>query len=185
MKSIKSITGIASLCAAVVAVALLCSCGNSDEEAAAAAKQAAARKVVKKVVVNDPLAGMSSAVTGSKGNLPVDVHFELMTTPEISKPMTIRLAFVPTVDLFAIQAAVKSPSAGISVADNSQIKFEAPKNGEVKEYSFSATPASSGIQLVQVELTITRDTGDTVFNYTLPVPVPETGAGLVSAADSH
>lgn len=182
MNKIKPLTGIAGLCKVVAIAALLCSCGHSDEENAAAAQKAAARKVVKKVEVKDPLAGMSSAVTGSKGNLPVDVRFELMESPEIGKPVNIRLAFVPSMDLYAMHALIKSSHAGITVSDNAQIKFEAPKTGEAKEFGFTATPASSGIQLVQIELTITRDTGDTSFNYTVPVPVPDSHKASASVS---
>lgn len=173
MNKATPLTTIANLCTVLAMAVVLCGCGQSDEENAAAAQKAAARKIVKKVEVKDPLAGMSSAVTGSKGNVPVDVRFELMNAPEISKPLNIRLAFVPSVDLYAVHASIKPPATGLSVAEDAQVKFEAPKNGEVKEFSFAAIPSSSGIQLVHVELTVTRDTGDTLFNYTVPVPVPE------------
>jgi len=157
----------------------LVACGPSDEEKAAAEQQAKARKVVKKVQPVDPLAGMSSAVTGTKGTLPVDVRFELLDRPEPHTPVNIRLVLVPTMDLVALNAIVK-PSAGLQISADSQVKFDEPKNGEIKEHKFVATPNEAGIFLANVDVTVTRDTGDTTFTFSIPVPVPDKAA--VSAA---
>jgi len=144
--------------------------GKSDEEKAAAEQAAQTKKVVKKVQPADPLAGMSYAVTGTKGTLPLEVRFELLDRPEPTKPATVHLAFIPTMDLAGLRVAIKA-MPGLHVGDDAQVKFEAIKNGEVKEYKFIATPATSGILLANVEATVTRDTGDTSFTFSLPVPV--------------
>ncbi|MES1195315.1 MAG: hypothetical protein ABUL58_00015 [Steroidobacter sp.] len=174
--------GIAKLLTLVMMGVLLAACGGqSDEQKAAAEQQAQARKVVKKVQPVDPLAGMYSAVTGSKGTLPVDVRFELLDRPEPNKPVNIRLAFVPAMDLYALHAVVKSTS-GLQIADDAQVKFDSPKNGEIQEYKFVATPTVTGILLATVDVTVTRDTGDTSFVYSLAVPVPD--AASVAAAST-
>ena len=176
--------GLIKVVLLLTAGALLAACGGpSDEEKAAAAQQAKIKKVVKQVQPADPLAGMSSAVTGSKGTLPVDLRFELLDRPELNKPVNVRLAFVPTIDLFALNAVVK-PAAGLQLPDDAPVKFDALKNGEIKEYKFVATPASTGIQLVTVELTVTRDTGDTTFTFSIPIPVPENVAAAAPAANA-
>jgi len=159
----------------------LVACGPSDEEKAAAAQQATVKKRVKKVEPTDPLAGMASAVTGSKGTLPVDVHFELLDRPEPNKPVNVRLALVPTMDLIAMHAVVK-PMTGLQVGEDSQAKFDTPKNGEIKEYKFTVTPTDVGIFLANIEITVTRDTGDTTFLFSVPVPVPEKTPSNVATA---
>jgi len=159
--------------AAVFMVLQLTGCsGDSDAEKTAAEQQAQAKRVVKKVKPADPLAGMSSAVTGTKGTVPLDVRFEIMDRPEANKPVNVRLAFVPTIDLYALHAVVK-PMPGLQVGDDAQIKFDAPKNGEIKEFKFVATPSEAGIFLANIETTVTRDTGDTTFTFSVPVPVPD------------
>jgi len=160
---------------------LLAACGPSDQEKAAAEQQAKAKKIVKKVQPTDPLAGMSAAVTGSKGTLPVDVRFELLDRPEPNHPVTVRMVFAPTIDLITVRAVVK-PMAGVQVAGDTQVKFDEPKNGEIKEYKFIATPTTTGILLVGIDITVTRDTGDTLFTYSLPIPVPDTSAATASAS---
>lgn len=165
----------------LVMAAQLAACGGqSDTEKAAAEQQARIKKIVKKVQPADPLAGMSSAVTGSKGTLPVDVRFELLDPPELNKPGMIRLAFVPTVDLYAMNAVIK-PMPGLQVADDAQVKIESPKTGEIKEYKFAVTPIATGIQLANVDVTVTRDTGDTTFTFSLPVPVPEAASAATAS----
>lgn len=152
--------------------AQLAACGGpSDAEKAAAEQQATVKKIVKQVQPADPLAGMASAVTGSKGTLPVDVRFELLDRPEPNKPVSIRLALVPTIDLYALHAMVK-PTPGLQATEDTQVHFDSPKTGEIKEYKFAVTPTETGILLVNIEVTVTRDTGDTVFTFSLPVPVP-------------
>jgi len=162
----------------------LVACGSSDEEKAVAQQQANAKKVVKKVQPADPLAGLSSAVTGTKGTLPVDVRFDLLDRPEPGKPVNVRLVLVPTMDLIAMHAAVK-PAPGLQVGDDSQAKFDSPKNGEMKEFKFVVTPAAVGIAVANIDVTVTRDTGDTTFTFSVPVPVPEqAAASSVAAATS-
>ncbi|HEX2584335.1 MAG TPA: hypothetical protein VHL14_04330 [Steroidobacteraceae bacterium] len=156
-------------------------CGPSDEEKAAAEQQAKAKRVVKKVQPVDPLAGMSSAVTGTKGTLPVDVRFELLDRPEPHIPVNIRLAIVPTMDLIALHAVVK-PTTGLQVSGDTQVKFDAPKNGEIKEHKFVATSTEAGIFIANIDVTVTRDTGDTTFTFSIPVPVPDKTAASATAA---
>jgi len=163
---------------------LLAACGGpSDEEKAAAEQLAKAKKVVKQAQPADPLAGMSSAVTGSKGVLPVDVRFELLDVPQIDKPLNVRVAFVPTSDLIALHAVIKSVAA-LKLADNEQVKFEMPKTGEIKEFKFVATPSAGGILVATIDVTVTRDTGDTTFTFSLPVAVPDADSTAVANAST-
>src|SRR4051812_44512046 len=97
----------------VATAALIAACGgHSDEEKAAAEQAAKAKKVVKKIQPIDPLAAMSVAITGTKGTLPLEVHFELLDRPEPNNPVNIRLAFVPSIDLLGLRAAIK-PMPGL------------------------------------------------------------------------
>ena len=171
MKKISSMTRVFVLMTFPLIVVLLTGCGSSDEQQAAA-QQMKVKKVIKQVKPADPLAGLNSAVTGSSGTLPVDLRFELLDRPQPGKPGKIRLVFVPAIDLYAIHAVIK-PSAGMEMADGADVKFDAPKKDELKDYQFAVTPSSTGIYLVNVDVTVTRDTGDTVFNFSLPVPVPD------------
>jgi hypothetical protein len=163
----------------------LTACGPSAEEQAAKAQQAQTKKVVKKQQPVDPLAGMSSAVTGTKGTLPLEVRFELLERPEPHKPAKVRLAFMPSMDLMAMHAVVKA-APGLQIADDAQIKFDAVKTGEIKELQFVATPSEVGILLANIDVTVTRDTGDTTFNFSIPIPVPDQVAtsGAAVAASS-
>ncbi len=163
-------------------MSVLTACGGqSAAEKAAAEQQAKAKKVVKQVQPADPLAGMSSAITGSKGTVPVEVRFELLDRPEPNKPVNVRLAFVPSTDLDALHAVVK-PSTGLQVAEDTQVKFDAPKSGEIKEYKYVAIPTAAGIFLCNIDVTVTRDTGDTQFTFTLPIPVPEATTGKTASS---
>lgn len=171
MKKISSMTRVFALTTFALMVMVLTGCGSSDEQQAAA-QQLKVKKVVKQVKPADPLAGLNSAVTGSSGTLPVDLRFQLLDRPQPGKPAKIRLVFVPAIDLYAIHAVIK-PGAGMAMADGADLKFDAPKKDELKDYQFAVTPSSTGIYLVNVDVTVTRDTGDTVFNFSVPVPVPD------------
>lgn len=171
MKKISSMTRVFALMTFALMVMVLTGCGSSDEQQAAA-QQLKVKKVVKQVKPADPLAGLNSAVTGSSGTLPVDLRFELLDRPQPGEPGKIRLVFVPAVDLYAIHAVIK-PGAGMTMTDGADVKFDAPKKDELKDYQFAVTPSSTGIYLVNVDVTVTRDTGDTVFNFSVPVPVPD------------
>lgn len=156
---------------------LLAGCGQSADEQAVAQQQVKAKKVVKQVKPPDPLAGLASAITGASGDVPVDVRFELLDRPVPNQPANIRLVFVPQIDLVALKAVIK-PQSGLQVAGDAQVKFDQPKKGELHDYKFAVIPSGSGIFLVNADVTVTRDTGDTIFNFSLPVPVPQADAAL-------
>lgn len=148
-----------------------CSGGSDDTQQALQQQAAKARRARQQTQPEDPLARMVRAVTPSKGELPIDVRFELQQRPEPGKPVDIKLALVPSTDLAALQAVVKS-AAGLQIADNTQIKFDTLKSGEMKDYTFAATPSGTGIFIASVDVTVTRETGDNTYTYSIPVAVP-------------
>lgn len=166
----------------MVAIGLVACSNNSDEANLAAQQQAVkAKRVAKQAQPDDPLARMVKAVTASKGDLPVDVRFELGARPEPGKPVDIKLAFASSADLAALHATIKAAN-GLQTAPDLQAKFESVKSGEIKDYTFSVTPAATGIYIANLELTVTRDTGDNTYVYVIPVAVPNPAPPAASSA---
>lgn len=167
----------------VVLVAAVAACSRDSDQAStnSAQQQAAkAKRAAQQTKPEDPLAGMIKAVTASKGNLPLDVRFQLLSRPEAGKPLDIKLAFVPAADLQAISAVVK-PADGLQLSDV-QTRFEAAKAGEIKEHTFTVTAPKSGIFLMNIEVTVTRETGDNTYVYSIPIPVPNPVSAAASSA---
>jgi hypothetical protein len=175
---LKVMLGSAALAISVVA----CSGGSDEASSAAAQEQAAkARRAAQRAKPADPLAGMIKAVTASKGNLPLEVRFQLVSRPEAGKPVDIKLAFVPAADLHAISAVIK-PANGLQISSDAQTRFEGTKAGEIKEYTFTATAPNSGIFVATIEVTVTRETGDNAYVYSIPIPVPSPASAAASSA---
>lgn len=171
MMSIKLTQFVANTLLALLVASTLAACGDSSDSAQKAAQATQAKKaVVKQAQPDDPLVHMSLATTASKGALPLDLHFEITAPPEPGKAVAIKLAFVPNSDLLGLHAVIKTLT-GLQLSADAQAMFDAPKAGEVKEFSFNVTPASTGIFLTNVEVTVTRDTGDTTYVYAIPLAV--------------
>lgn len=163
----------ASVFVGIIIGVAACSSGSDQAAQEAAQLQAAkAKRIAQQPKPDDPLAGTVKAITGSKGNLPLELRFQMLSRPERGKSMDIKLEFVPNTDLQAVSAVIKS-AGGLQIGADTKTSFESLKAGDIKEYTFTATPPKSGIYLASVEVTVTRTTGDNAYVFSIPIGVPE------------
>lgn len=155
--------------AVFAALSVIAACSKESNTDAVQQQVTQTKRLAK--VPEDPLAGMTGAITASKGDLPVDVRFQLASRPQPGQPVEVKVAFASKAELMGLHAVIK-PNDSLKMANDVQTRFDALKPGEIKDYSFTATPPTSGIYIATLELTVTRDAGDNTYSYSIPLAVP-------------
>lgn len=172
--------------ATLAMLALLAACDNSKEEEAAAqaaeaARQAAIKRAQQQKKAEDPLIGLGKAIALSKGQLPVDLRFELTAAPTPGAPAEVRLMMRANEDLEALLVAM-SPLNDLQLQGELRPRFGPTKSGELRDLSFSAVAPATGIYLANVDITVTRPGGETTYEFVVPVGVPAPEAAASTAA---
>jgi hypothetical protein len=102
-------------------------------------------------------AGMVEAASQGKSQLPVQLKFDLAQRPTLGQPMDVNLAVMPQID--ASPADIKVTGGdGLTVdpAANA-IDLPAVEAGQVYRQSVKVTPASDGVLLLSVSVSLKHD----------------------------
>jgi hypothetical protein len=164
--------GSALWAAVVLAVAAgLTACGSSEPDPAASTPTSAKPNDARPATSRD----MVAAVSASKTPGAVDVKFALSSRPAVGKPVDIRLALTPTVELERLYARFQ-PSDGLELVKGGETgQIEHPARGTDVAHVLTVTPRTDGIYNVTVTVVSDSATESLSRIYSIPIIA---GAGL-------
>jgi len=159
---------------------MLAACHRGPQATSAArathsAEQASARR---RAVAKDTL-GLVEAPRIGKGTLALQVKFAPETRPVAGEPLVIDLALIPANSASAgTLAIVADPAFSVAAADRSR-PLPALGAGSAYRTRVVVTPAATGVQTLDLDLTLSDALGSTQGRYALPLIV---GGAPASAA---
>jgi hypothetical protein len=120
-------------------------------------------------------ADMVAAVSASKVPGEVDVKFALSDRPAVGKPVDIRLALTPTIELDRLYARFQ-PSEGMDLVKGGETDhIDRPAVGTDIAHTVTVTPKADGIFYVTATVISDSSTGSVSRIYSIPIIA---GAGL-------
>jgi hypothetical protein len=164
--------GIARWAAFVLTAAVgLAACGSSEPDPAAATPTSGKSKAARSAAAAD----MVAAVSASKTPGPVDVNFALAARPAVGKPVDLRIALTPNVELERLYARFQ-PSDGLDLVKGGETgHIERPAVGSNIDHTITVTPKADGIFYVTATVISDSSTGSESRIYSIPIIA---GAGL-------
>jgi hypothetical protein len=155
-----------------MAAAGLTACGGTPEPDPAAAAPASDKPAVPRPA---EAPDMVSAVSASKAPGAVDVKFALSARPVVGKPVDIRLALTPVVELERMYARFQA-SQGLTLVKGEETgQIERPAVGKGISHVVTVNPAADGIYSVTVTVISDSPTQSVSRIYSIPIIA---GAGL-------
>jgi hypothetical protein len=149
----------------------LTACGSSDPDPTAVTPTSGKPKTGRPAGPPD----MVAAVSASKTPGPVDVKFALSARPAVGKPLEIRLALTPTVELERLYARFQ-PSDGLDLVKGGETEhIERPAIGTDIAHTVTVMPKADGIFYVTATVISDSSTGSVSPVYSIPIIA---GAGL-------
>jgi len=157
----------------LAALALLLSACNSEtapDVAAPAAPPTAKPVVQAEQSPADPTAKMARAVGNGKPGAAVDIKYDFRAKPEVGKPVEVRLAFIPTAGVEALEAKI-TDMEGITVAGSLNPQFNNVQAGQPYEHTFSLLANRAGVFYVAVEVTTQIGGATSARTFSIPLSV--------------
>ncbi|HVY80429.1 MAG TPA: hypothetical protein VG994_05555 [Steroidobacteraceae bacterium] len=156
----------------LMAAAGLTSCGGAHEPDPATAAPAPNKPAVARAA---DAPDMVSAVSTSKAPAAVDVKFALAERPVVGKPVDIRLALTPVVELERLYARFQA-SQGLTLVKGEETgQIERPAIGKDISHVVTVNPTADGIYFVTVTVISDSPTESVSRIYSIPIIA---GAGL-------
>jgi hypothetical protein len=148
----------------------LSGCGSSEPDPTAATPTSGKPKAT-----HSGAADMVAAVSASKTPGPVDVDFALVARPVVGKPVDIRVALTPNVELERVYARFQA-SDGLDLATGQETgHIEHPPVGTNIDHTVTVTPKADGIFYVTATVISDSSTASESRVYSIPIIA---GAGL-------
>ena len=172
MRMLRRDVGHARWAAFVLTVAVgLTACGSSDPDPNATTAKSGKPKTARHAGPPD----MVAAVSASKTPGPVEVRFALSAKPLVGKPVDIRLALTPNVELERLYARFQ-PSDGLDLVKGGETDhIERPAVGTDIAHTVTVTPKADGIFYVTATVISDSSTESVSPVYSIPIIA---GAGL-------
>jgi hypothetical protein len=157
------------LCAAVV---VLSACNKDSGSKPAAAPQVKPNAQVPQKrgpTVAEQTVGMVEAAVQGKSQAPVTLKFDLAQRPKVGQPLEISLAMIPQVDASPATIQVSGGDDVSVAASAKQFDIAAAEAGEVYRQTVSVTPATEGVLLVWVSVSLKHDEVTDVKTFSIPL----------------
>ena len=166
---------------AALAVLAACHRGPQATSAARARHTAAQASAARHALAKDTL-GFVAAPRVGKATLALDVKFAPESRPVAGEPLTIDLALIPkNPENAGTLAIVVDPAFSVAAADRSR---PLPSLGAGVAYRTQVvvTPTTPGVQVLDLDLTLTDALGSSEARYALPLIVGGTATGTAAAS---
>jgi hypothetical protein len=149
----------------------LTGCGSSEPDPTATTSSSGNSKTARP----EGPADMVAAVSASNTPGTVDVKFALSGRPEVGKPVDLRLALTPTIELERLYARFQ-PSEGLQLVKGGETgQIEHPALGAHIPHTVTLTPKADGIYYVTATVISDSSTQSVSRVYSIPIIA---GAGL-------
>lgn len=126
-------------------------------------------------------AGMVEAVPQGKAQAPVDLKFDLPARPLQGQSFEVAIALLPQITARSATVAVIG-SDGLKVeAGGEQFEFPAIEAAQVYRHSIKVTPASEGLYLLTLSVSLQHDQASDSRVFSVPILV---GSGTGSGSSS-
>jgi hypothetical protein len=163
---------ILPLSAALLAAALLAAChGDSSEAPQPTPVHRKTPMAPKKGPTAEELTvGMVEAVPLGKSTLPMSVKFDLPDRPTLGQPLEVVVALLPQV---AGSASIQVTSTeGLTLApEAASIAIPSVEPTQAYRVSIGTTPTAEGVQLLNLNVTLTHDEATEARSFSVPVIV--------------
>lgn len=154
----------------VACVATLAACGSDPDPAATTQPAATPQPTVQAPpapATADPTAKMARAVGGGKPGAAVDIKYEFLSRPEVSKPVELEVALIPSAGVDSMEATF-SGMEGVTIAGNLTASFGAVKAGEPYKHTLSLLPDRNGVFYITVA--VNTQIGGATLGRTFAIP---------------
>lgn len=154
----------------IASMALLAACGSDPDPTATAPVAATqppeqAQPALPKA--DDATAKMARAVGGGKPGAAVDIKYDFLSRPEVSKPVELEVALIPNAGVDSMEATF-SGMEGITLAGNLTASFGSVKAGEPYKHTLSVLPDRNGVFYVTVS--VNTKIGGATLGRTFSIP---------------
>jgi len=113
---------------------------------------------------------MARAVGNGKPGAAVDIKYDFRAKPEVGKPVEVRLAFIPSAGVDALEAKITDMD-GITVAGGLNPQFNNVQSGQPYEHTFSLLAHRAGVYYVSVEVTTQIGGASSARTFSIPLAV--------------
>lgn len=153
----------------LLTVACVGACDRSPEPASPAAASRAAPVPRETRLSPD----MVSAVSGSKGNVSVDLKFALTSRPEPGKPLDIDMAVIPTDATATIRVIVQNTD-GLEITAGQEMRVPAgAEPGVALSHRVTVVPERDGVFSLSAVALIDTDKSSVTRTFAIPIIVGE------------
>lgn len=154
----------------LLAVACLGACDRSPEPATPAAAPPPAARAPGEAPLSPDFV---SAVSGSKGNVSVDLRFALTSRPEPGKPLDIDMAVIPTDATATIRIIVQNTD-GLEITAGQEMRIpEGAEPGVALSHRVTIVPARDGVFSLSAVALIDTDKSSVTRTFAIPIIVGE------------
>jgi len=116
-------------------------------------------------------AGMVDAVAQGKGQAPIDVKFDLLERPVRGQPLEIAIALLPLAAARSATVAVTAPDGLKLDPGEAQFEFPAVEPLQVYRHSIKLTPATEGLYLLTLSVSLQHDQTSDAHVFSVPILV--------------
>lgn len=160
----------------LLAIAASAGCHRQPSTAPAVAAKPKVRAAAPKAPgpsAQEMTAGMVEAVTQGKSQAPVDVKFDLLARPVQGQPLEVAIALLPQIAAQSATVAV-SGTDGLRVEPGEeQFEFPTVEPAQVYRHSIKVTPATSGLYLLTLSVSLQHDQTSDSRVFSVPILVAE------------
>jgi hypothetical protein len=163
---------------AVVAVVCLAACSGQSPPSAVAnlmpkAKHRPAPAPPKRgPTVEELTVGMVEAVSLAKSSVPVGMKFQVSERPAVGKALDVEVALLPQEEADSATLKVSGSDGLQMTADATSLQIPSIEAGRAYKESFTVTPISEGIQVLNVTVALTRDESTESRSFSVPLIIP-------------
>ena len=172
---------------AVAALLLsLFGCGSSKDSNAANTTKSASNASNKPVAEPGklPPADMVAAVSAGKGGPPVELKFELRSSPQAGQALTVDFAILPDAQSIARVNARFDGSDGLELVDGGNMAaVDKPAQGSVIRHVIQLVPKQDGIYTVTAAVSVDLASDSITRTFTIPIIVGEGLPELTANSD--
>jgi hypothetical protein len=163
-------------------------CGSSKDSTDAANAKKSATDASKKHIAdpgNLPPADMVAAVSAGKGGPPVELKFELRSSPQAGQALTMDFAILPAAQSIERVNAKFQGSDGLELVDGGDMAaVDKPAQGSVIRHVIQLVPKQDGIYTVTAAVSVDLASDSITRTFTIPLIVGEGLPELTANSDA-
>lgn len=158
----------------LLACAVMTGCGSKDEPAAATPAATASTPPPAAPVVTPEQAAkdarMAKAVVNGKATAPVDLHYDILSKPDVGQPFEVELALRPRVAAETLDVQI-GDSIGLVIDGERTARFTAVEAGQDYSFKVQALGAAAGVYYISITATISSKVQAETRSFSIPVVI--------------